>query len=154
MLKGNIIVSFYGVGIAFFMSCAHAGTINCQTPIFRVFKGAHNGAAYITLTQTASLDDCLTHVECDKDDADHVEIHDHMEDPQTHIMRMVEIKSLLLPAKKNEHTTPVTLKPGGKHLMLMGVKDTIFTKDRLSLTLCFEHSRCMVVTFDKDTSIN
>lgn len=50
------------------------------------------------------------------------------------IMRMREIDQLALPAGK-----PVDLKPGGYHLMLMGLKNQVKVGDVIPLTLVIEN---------------
>ncbi len=63
--------------------------------------------------------------------ADHVEIHKMpMEDD---IMKMRQIPELALAANR-----PVALKPGGYHIMLLGLKRQINVADSIPLTLTFE----------------
>jgi copper(I)-binding protein len=57
------------------------------------------------------------------------------------VMRMGELENgLPLPARE-----AVALKPGGSHIMLMGVKTALTAGDTAPLTLTFEHAAPMEI---------
>lgn len=90
--------------------------------------GALSGACYLTLT--ASGDDRLTAVESLA--GDHVEI--HTMDMTGGVMRMRELPDGVELAKGE----PAELKPGGRHLMLIGPKAELALGGKVPLTLRFE----------------
>lgn len=71
-------------------------------------------------------------VDAHSDAATSAELHEMKLD--NNIMRMRAIDQLALPAGK-----AVTLKPGGYHLMLMGLKNQVKVGDVISLTLVVEN---------------
>jgi periplasmic copper chaperone A len=87
---------------------------------------AANGAAYLTMQSGAS--DRLTGASTPV--AANAELH-HMT-MQGNVMRMRQVASIDLPAGE-----PVTLKPGGFHIMLLGLKQPLHTGDKFPLTLHF-----------------
>lgn len=90
--------------------------------------GALSGACYVTLT--ASNDDRLTAVESPA--GDHVEI--HTMDMTGGVMRMRALPDGVELAKGEA----VELKPGGRHLMLIGPKAELAVGGKAPLTLKFE----------------
>jgi copper(I)-binding protein len=88
--------------------------------------GAKNGAAYVTLESAAP--DAL--VAASSPVADRVELHTHAQEGGVMKMRRVE-EVPLDPGKK------VVLKPGGEHIMLMGLKRPLTEGERFPLTLTF-----------------
>lgn len=71
-------------------------------------------------------------IEAHSDAAASAELHEMKLD--NNIMRMRAIEQLTLPAGK-----PVDLKPGGYHLMLMGLKNQVKVGDVIPLTLVIEN---------------
>lgn len=71
-------------------------------------------------------------IEAHSDAAASAELHEMKLD--NNIMRMRAIEQLALPAGK-----PVDLKPGGYHLMLMGLKNQVKVGDVIPLTLVIEN---------------
>jgi copper(I)-binding protein len=97
---------------------------------------AKTGAAYLTITdqgQPDKLTGASTPV------ADTAELHESMADMGT--MKMRPLSGLALAPGK-----PVTLAPGGYHLMLMGLKAPLKAGDTFPLTLRFEHAAPLTVT--------
>ena len=89
--------------------------------------GAVNGAAYLTMQSPTA--DRLTGVTSPV--ADKAELHSAtMEDG---VMRMREISAIDLPAGQ-----PVTLRPGGLHVMLIGLKQPLQPGETIPLMLEFE----------------
>ncbi len=100
-------------------------------------------AAYMTLCNGGDTDDALVGVSFAGADA--VEIHlSSMEDG---VMRMTPISALALPAGQS-----VSLSPGGAHVMLIGVTDTISANSPPSFTLQFETAPDASVTVDIRTA--
>jgi hypothetical protein len=71
-------------------------------------------------------------IEAHSDAAASAELHEMKLD--NNIMRMRAIEQLALPAGK-----PIDLKPGGYHLMLMGLKNQVKVGDVIPLTLVIEN---------------
>lgn len=66
-------------------------------------------------------------------DAESVEIHDHIRSGD--VMRMRRIEGVDIPAEGS-----AVLKPGGKHLMLIGLKLPLFEETVFPMTLIFEEA--------------
>src|SRR4051794_6643146 len=91
--------------------------------------GAENGAAYLTLV--APSGDRLTGIA--SPDAAKAQLHEMTNNGG--VMQMREVPAVELPPG-----TPVTLKPGGLHIMLMGIKHPLRPGEAVPLTLRFEKS--------------
>lgn len=88
---------------------------------------------YVTLT--ASRDDRLVSVGAPL--AGTAQVHEMK--IENGMMKMAELKDgLPLPAGE-----PVQLKPGGNHLMLVGLKQPLLAGEQVSITLTFEHAQPM-----------
>lgn len=88
-------------------------------------------ACYVTLT--ASRDDRLVSISASL--AGTAQIHEMK--TEDGMMTMAELKDgLPLPAGQ-----PVQLKPGGDHLMLMGLKKPLIAGEQVSITLTFEQAQ-------------
>jgi periplasmic copper chaperone A len=90
--------------------------------------GAENGAGFGKLRNIGEEDTALVSVAADI--ADDVEIHQHTH--RNGEMVMEQIESLLIPAGET-----VSLRPGGYHIMLMGLHERLATGESHSLTLHF-----------------
>jgi len=88
-----------------------------------------NGAAYVTVINHGKSADNLIGVEAKV--AKRVELHTHKNDGG--IMRMRHIKSIPVPAQDS-----VTLKPGGHHIMMLGLTQKLKMGAEFPLTLVFE----------------
>lgn len=97
-------------------------------------KMASSGAAYMIIENKGNEDDALIGAEGDVSDA--VEIHEMVVD-ENNVMHMkpVEGQRLVIPAKGK-----VELKPGGYHIMLIGLKHQLKEGEVVHLTLKFEKS--------------
>ncbi len=97
-------------------------------------KMASSGAVYMVIENKGKEDDALIGVEGDVSDA--VEIHEMVVD-ENNVMHMkpVEGQRLVIPAKGK-----VELKPGGYHIMLIGLKHQLKEGEVVHLTLKFEKS--------------
>lgn len=94
--------------------------------------GSSVSAAYLTIKNTGSEADKLNAISSDA--AENVEIHRSSVDGQG-VAKMEMIKVLELPAGEK-----VELKPGGMHLMLIGLKESLVGKDKITLILDFDES--------------
>jgi copper(I)-binding protein len=106
-------------------------------PWARASAGAtKTGAAYLTITDNGAPDRLIglsTPV------AQTAELHESMAEMGT--MKMRPLPGLaLVPGK------PVTLAPGGYHVMLVGLKAPLKQGDNFPLTLQFEHAAPLTVT--------
>ena len=90
-----------------------------------------NGAAFMTLKNHSSRDYHLVAVRTAR--ARKAELHTHIHDQG--VMRMRPVARITVPAG-----AAATLKPGGDHVMLMGLTAPLKKGDTLSLTLVFEHA--------------
>jgi copper(I)-binding protein len=113
------------------LSCATTLTVQVKGPYARATV-AKNGAVYMSLSADQACD--LVAVEVGDDVCDHAELHTHVYDAQTGIARMRPVDKIALPA----HKKAIELKPGGLHIMLMGLKKPLKEGDTLTLTLVFK----------------
>ena len=90
---------------------------------------AKNGAAYVTIANDGQHKDRLVAVKGSA--AKKIEIHTHL--MENGIMRMRRIEGVDVPAGGT-----VTFKPGGLHLMLMGLVEPLKKGGSLTLTLIFK----------------
>jgi len=98
--------------------------------------GAPSGAIYLTLTDTGAADQL---VGVSTPVAATAEVHETTND--NGVMRMRPVKALALTPGQ-----PVTLKPGGYHIMLMGMKQQLKPGDSFPVTLTFQHSAPVTAT--------
>ncbi len=89
------------------------------------------GAAYFTVTNTSDKSDVLAKVSSTL--ADRVEI--HLSTNEGGIMKMAQAGHINIPANGT-----VSVKPGGYHLMLFGLKKKLAVGDLLPLRLRFLHA--------------
>ncbi len=108
------------------------GTISVDHPWARATAGqAPNGAAFMLLTNAGDQADYL--VGAATDVADRVELHQHTMEDGVMKMRPVE-KIEIAPGGE------ALLKPGGLHVMLLGLKAPLKEGERFPLTLTFEEA--------------
>ena len=88
-----------------------------------------NGAAYLTVVNKGAEADRLVGVESDL--ADSTELHQTV--VQDNVMSMSPVEAIEVPTKGQ-----VELKPGGYHVMLVGLKQDLKVGDVVKLTLVFE----------------
>jgi periplasmic copper chaperone A len=99
-------------------------------------KTARTGAAYVTLENTGAMADKL--VSASAPVADKAELHTHIKDGA--IMKMREVASV----EVGPHAK-VMLKPGGLHIMMIGLKEQLVKGGHFPLTLDFEKAGKMTV---------
>lgn len=116
-----------GGPVAAFAQTAPAASVKITNAWARATPaGAQNGAAYATLQSAAP--DRLTGVSSPI--AAKAELHEMSMNGT--VMQMREVGGVDLPAGK-----PVTLKPGGFHIMLLGLKQPLHPGDKVPLTFTF-----------------
>ncbi|MFM7684543.1 MAG: copper chaperone PCu(A)C [Actinomycetota bacterium] len=115
--------------------------------------GATSGAAYLTIT--SPVDDTLTGVEVDASVAETAEMHETTMATGTTMagmgsettmagmgeMTMQPVASIELPAG-----VAVAMKPGGYHVMLMGLTEPLEQGGSITLTLTLRNAGAVVVT--------
>ncbi len=110
---------------------AQVGPVGVSEPWARATAtGQANGAAYVTLSTTGTEPDRLTSVSSPA--ATTAELHTHLMD--NGVMRMREVEGGIEVAPGS----PTVLKPGGLHIMLMGLKEPLKQGASVPLTLTFE----------------
>jgi hypothetical protein len=92
--------------------------------------GAGTGAVYVTLSNSGAQADAL--VSASTDAAQTVELHETKQ--EAGVMKMRPVKTIPVPAGGKTE-----LKPGGYHIMLMGLKHDLKPGDKVAVTLEFEH---------------
>ena len=157
-MKKILLILILGVSVSF--ACTKTvGTIELSNRTFRALKGAVNGSAYLTIKQMADAGDKLIAASCAA--AERVEIHDHIVDPVTKAKKMVEIKSIDIPGKKDDcsfftcwfaKAKSVEFIKGGKHLMLMGLKPGAPDLKEVEIKLVFEKAGEVVVKFNAEAA--
>ena len=100
-----------------------------------------NTAAYLTITNTTKEPDKLVTVDCPH--ATTVELHNHSE--ENGIMKMRPVPFIEI------GQNPVEMKPGGLHIMLMGLKGSFQGKETVPLTLHFEKAGKVDINFSVKT---
>ena len=115
-----------------------ASTIQVEQAWARATAGQiHTGAAYLTLVNTGAGTDRLVRVETPV--AERAELHTHMVDGD--VMRMRPVAAIEINPGE-----PSVLKPGGLHVMLMGLKAPLKAGDSFPLALTFEKAGRIEVT--------
>jgi copper(I)-binding protein len=98
---------------------------------------AGNGAVYMSLANQGDRDDALLAVESDVAEA--VELHETTMG-ENEVMRMQPVARIDVPAGGS-----TSLEPGGKHVMLIGLKQELSPGQTITLTLNFERSGPLIV---------
>lgn len=115
---------------------AQAAELAVSAPWARATAGrAENGAAYVSLTGGSAADALLA---ASSPVAETVELHTHLEEDGVMRMRPVEA----IPVGPGEK---VQLKPGGLHIMLIGLKGPLKEGKRFPLTLVFQRAGTVTV---------
>jgi copper(I)-binding protein len=91
--------------------------------------GGGNGAVYVTLSNAGAQADSL--LSASSEVAQTVELHEVKNEGG--VMKMRPVQAIPVPAKGKTE-----LKPGGYHIMLMGLKQDLKPGDRIPLVLKFE----------------
>ena len=124
------------------IAAGDASTLKIDHPWARPSAGAATtGAAYLTITEEGAADRLVS---VSTPVAGTAEVHETINDQG--VMKMRPVDGLaLVPGK------PVTLSPGGYHVMLTGLKAPLKPGDSFPLTLTFEHAAPVTVTVKVET---
>ncbi|MEN2494253.1 MAG: hypothetical protein TECD_00144 [Hyphomicrobiaceae bacterium hypho_1] len=108
--------------------------------------GASVGAGYLSILNTGTVEDCLVSVESDISES--VEIHSIKIDDGIMRMRMVKGGLNIMPKTK------VNLKPGGHHLMFIGLKAPLIAGEQFNVILNFKIAGKVEVLFNTESTRN
>jgi hypothetical protein len=106
----------------------HTRQVVAENPWARASVGK-SGIAFVTLVNRGGSEDRLVAVRSDV--AERATLHAHTMDGT--IMRMRKVEAVPVPAGGT-----VTLKPGGLHVMMLGLKRKLAEGDEFAMTLVFE----------------
>ncbi|MGA3399609.1 MAG: copper chaperone PCu(A)C [Acetobacteraceae bacterium] len=121
----------------FTVAAADASDISLEHVWARASAGnATTAAAYLTVTDNGRSDRLIG---ASTPIADMAELHETIND--NGVMKMRPVAAIALEPGK-----PVSFKPGGYHVMLMGLKNPLKAGDSFPLTLTFEHAQPVTVT--------
>ncbi len=114
--------------------------IEVKTPYaFATISNAPTGAVFFDLINNGDEEDTL--IAASSDVAQINEIHENYIDEDDGTMMMRKIPAIVVGAKST-----VNLKPTGKHIMLIRLKEQLRLEDEFDLTLNFEKSGAQVVS--------
>jgi len=118
-----------------------AGSLSIDHPMaFETAPNVNVGGGYMTITNTGSTDDVLKEVRVDG--IPRVELH-LSETDENGVARMAKQDGITIPAGET-----VTLKPGGLHVMFMGLRDDPFELgEKIDATLVFQSAGELSVQF-------
>jgi copper(I)-binding protein len=112
-------------------SLSLAAGITIEDPYVRAIPpGSTISASFLTLKNTSDKDIAL--VKAVSDIAENVELHEHVH--ENGMMKMRQVPRINIAAKSE-----TALKPGGYHIMLIGLKKTIQPGDIIDMTLEFDN---------------
>lgn len=113
-----------------YADAAKPSSIKVEAPWARPTPGrAKNGAAFMTLVNTGEAADSL--VSATSDVSDRTEVHAHLMDGG--VMRMRKVDGVEVAPG-----SPTVLKPGGLHVMFLGLKQPLKPGETVAVTLTFE----------------
>ncbi|MBM06590.1 MULTISPECIES: copper chaperone PCu(A)C [Sulfitobacter] len=123
----------------------NAGGIVVDHPMaFETPKTARVGGGYLTITNNGDTSDRLLAVSAEG--FDEVSLHETTTDDMG-VARMSHVEGINLPAGET-----VTLKPGGLHVMFMGLDGDPFEEgEKIPATLTFEKAGTLDVTFNVES---
>ena len=124
------------------LACAHAADIEALRPWSRPAASGGNGAGYVTLVNHGKADAL---VGVDMTDAEKVEM--HASSMAGGVMKMTPEARTPIPANGQ-----VSFAPGGRHLMLIGLKRPLRVGDKLPATLRFASGAQLKVEFVVQTT--
>lgn len=118
------------------LALAETGPIEVQQVWSRAAPQGHTGVLYLTVTATGAADRL---VGVDSPVADRAELHESRMENDVMTMRRVDPPPVA-PGK------PLTLMPGGLHIMLIDLHRTLTAGDRFPVTLHFANAGPVTVT--------
>jgi periplasmic copper chaperone A len=137
LLSGMIVVAAQCASVSAPVQLNTADESGITVSDVSVRATTENGAVYMTLSNTGASDEVLLGATTDV--ARTVELHETTMDENDQ-MKMRPVVNIPIPAGGS-----VTLKPGGLHVMLIGLQKQLAPGDKISLTLNFERAEPMTV---------
>lgn len=113
-----------------------AKAIEVITPWTRPAIGSKNTAIYMEIANLSDSDHKL--IDAHSPNCQRIELHDHHNEGG--VMRMRRVGLITIP-----HTGNIALKPGGKHLMCMGLNRDLHKGDVIHLDLKFDDNKTVPV---------
>ncbi len=113
-----------------------AKNIQVKNLELKILNGPQNGAAYVSIYNGGAEAVTLCKVTVEPEVFDRVELHDHVprkDENGTEYMEMIEI-----PEMEIAPGATLFLQPGGKHLMLMGIKSSLCQFKKLTFQFFFK----------------
>jgi len=104
--------------------------VEVSKPFARATNGK-NGAVFLTLMNHSTSSEKLIAARVAPEIAQRCELHTHIQEGNTYRMR--EVKTIDVPAQSD-----VEMKPGGLHVMVMGLKKPFVKGDIFDLSLTFD----------------
>ncbi|OOV86166.1 copper chaperone PCu(A)C [Oceanospirillum linum] len=115
-----------------------ASTVDVKNPYARaVPPGQSNSAIFMMLKNNSAAEVRL--IRAQSSVADAVELHTHTMDQG--VMKMRQVSEIAIPGNGMTH-----LKPGGYHIMLIGLKQNLFEGQKISVKLYFSNGSMSVVS--------
>lgn len=140
------------VGLALSAATAHAdsrqtvrGDIVIDQKVVRASIGhSPNSAAYMTVFNRGGAPDRLMSASC----ACAAKVEAHISEQMDGMMMMSDTGPVVIPSHGE-----VTFQPGGRHLMITGLKARLVDGGRQEITLTFEHAGAVKANFDIKANI-
>ncbi len=111
--------------------------------------GQPTSAAYLTMTNCGKEDDTLISASFDGSGAVELHMTAMTGDGMTSMASMTPTHGVTLPAGET-----ITLEPGGGHIMLIGMTESVVTDSNPVLTLEFEKAATLNITFEVRDAIH
>ena len=135
MKKTFIVLIFLSILIA---GCQRAQNLDIVDAWVRPGSAGDNSAVYFIVINDRVTDDAIVGAESDA--AEHVEVHlSAMKEDGTMMMQPQE--SVLIPGQSR-----IEFKPGGYHIMLIGLKEGLNIGGEIEVTVKFDKSKDMKLT--------
>jgi len=124
-------LSLLFIALLIFSKFLFAQDMSVESPYVRAIPpGQTISAAFMLLKNSSDVEIAL--IKADSDIADAVELHEHIK--ENGMMKMRQVTQIAIAA--NGETA---LKPGGYHIMLIGLKKEIKLGDEIDITLSFDN---------------
>lgn len=133
VLKTRLLAAV-AIALSSFNSFAELNVTNAKVRLLP--PGVPNTSAYFTIENTGTLDRYL--VAANAGFASSAELHAHIMEGE--VMRMQEQKQIVIPAGES-----VTFKPGGLHVMIFGLSETLSENQTVQLTLITKNKQSLNV---------
>lgn len=117
----------------------------------KILKGTANGAAYVSIYNPSLEIVTLYNISITENVLDRVELHDHIERTDENGQKYMEM--IAIPAMEIQPGSTLRLAPGGKHIMLMDVKQTLCAFKQLTFTFHFRDSHNQTFEIIKKASL-